>query len=46
MHKLHIDKKIIKSKANRVVTFPANVKHTGTTCTDKNERIVLNINYY
>ena len=44
--KFNIDNKIVKSKANRVVIFPANVKHTGTTCTDKNERIVLNINYY
>jgi len=37
---------IIKSEENRLVIFPANVKHTGTTCTDKDERIVLNINYY
>jgi len=37
---------IIKSEKNRLVIFPANVKHTGTTCTDKDERIVLNINYY
>jgi hypothetical protein len=38
--------KKVLSKANRLVIFPANVKHTGTTCTDKEERIVLNINYY
>jgi len=44
--KFNVDNKIVKSKANRLVTFPANVKHTGTTCTDKNERIVININYY
>tara|TARA_R100000742_G_C4279310_1_gene103544 strand:- start:2904 stop:3401 length:498 start_codon:yes stop_codon:yes gene_type:complete len=40
------DGKKIKSKANRLVIFPASVRHTGSTCTDKNERIVLNINYY
>lgn len=39
-------KKKILSKANRLVIFPAYVKHTGTTCTDKDERIVLNLNYY
>ena len=38
--------KLLKVKKNRLVIFPANVKHTGTTCTDKDERIVLNINYY
>lgn len=38
--------KKINSQANRLVIFPANVKHTGSTCTDKEERIVLNINYY
>jgi len=44
--KFNIKKKIVKSKANRIVKFPAKIKHTGTTCTDKDERIVLNINYY
>lgn len=44
--KFNIKKKIVKSKANRLVKFPAKIKHTGTTCTDKDERIVLNINYY
>ncbi len=38
--------KKIKSKANKLVFFPASVRHTGSTCTDKDERIVLNINYY
>jgi|TARA_R110000751_G_scaffold10905_1_gene39521 hypothetical protein len=38
--------KKVKSKANRLVIFPASVRHTGSTCTDKDERIVLNVNYY
>ena len=38
--------KKVNSKANRLVIFPASVKHTGSTCTDKDERIVLNVNYY
>ena len=35
----------VESVANRIVTFPSNVKHTGTTCTDTKGRMVLNINY-
>lgn len=36
----------IESVANRLVTFPANIKHRGTSCTDEKTRIVLNLNYY
>ena len=36
----------VESVANRVVTFPANLKHTGTSCTDKTCRIVINFNYF
>ena len=36
----------VESKGNRLVTFPANIKHTGTTHTDIQKRIVININYY
>ena len=36
----------VDSVANRVVIFPANLKHTGTTCTDKKTRVVINFNYY
>ena len=36
----------INSVANRLVTFPANLKHTGTTCTNANRRILINFNYY
>ena len=32
--------------ANRLVTFPNNTRHTGVTCTDKKNKIVININYF
>ena len=35
----------IESVANRLVTFPSHLKHTGTTCTDAAYRIVINFNY-
>lgn len=37
--------KQINSIENRMVIFPSNLQHTGTTHTDKDFRIVLNINY-
>ena len=36
----------VESVANRMVTFPANMKHTGTSCTDKKTRIIINFNYF
>ena len=36
----------VESVANRMLIFPANLKHTGTTCTDQQTRIVINFNYY
>ena len=36
----------VESVANRMLTFPANMKHTGTSCTDKQKRIIINFNYY
>ena len=39
------NKKIIKSKRNRLVTFPSNMLHHGTSCSNKEFRIVLNIVY-
>ena len=36
----------VESVANRMVTFPADMKHTGTSCTDQNTRIVINFNYF
>ena len=37
--------KKVQSVANRMVIFPSNVLHAGTTCTDQKTRIVLNFNY-
>ena len=36
----------VESVANRMVTFPANMKHCGTSCTDERRRIVINFNYF
>lgn len=36
----------VESIGNRFVTFPCNMKHTGTTCSDEDRRIVVNFNYY
>ena len=36
----------IDSVENRLVTFPSNIPHTGTSCTDSPWRIVVNFNYY
>jgi len=37
--------KKILSEENKLVIFDNFTKHTGTSCTDKNERIVINFNY-
>jgi len=36
----------IESIANRFVKFPCNYKHTGTTCTNTDRRVLINFNYY
>jgi hypothetical protein len=36
----------VQSVKNRIVIFPSNELHTGTTCTDQKIRCVLNFNYY
>jgi hypothetical protein len=36
----------VESVANRIVTFPANMKHRGTSCTDEKTRVVINFNYF
>jgi len=36
----------IDSIENRIVIFPSNMKHTGTTCTNQKNRIVINFNYF
>ena len=40
------DGTIAESVANRMITFPANMKHCGTSCTDERTRIVINFNYF
>ena len=40
------DGSVVESVANRMVTFPADMKHTGTSCTDEKRRIVINFNYF
>jgi len=35
----------VQSVENRMLLFYANEKHTGVSCTDKNRRVVMNINY-
>ena len=39
------DGKKVKSVANRLLKFDNIKYHSGTTCTDKNQRVVININY-
>ena len=36
----------VESVANRMVTFPSNMKHTGTSCTNEKVRVVINFNYF
>ena len=36
----------VESVANRMVTFSANLKHRGTSCTDEKTRVVINFNYF
>ena len=39
------NKKKVKSVANRLLKFDNIMKHSGNTCTDENQRVVININY-
>jgi len=39
------DGTIVKSVANRLVSFPSNTKHRGVTQTDEQTRVVANFNY-
>jgi len=36
----------VESIANRYVSFPSNLKHKGTSCSDKKIRVVVNFNYF
>jgi hypothetical protein len=40
------DNKIINSIENKFIEFNSNIEHSGSSCTDKDYRIVLNLNYY
>ena len=40
------DGTIVESVENRMVIFPSNLKHTGTTCTNQRSRVVINFNYF
>lgn len=35
----------VESVANRIVIFPRQMMHTGSTCTDKKSRTVINLNF-
>ena len=36
----------VDSIANRYVSFPSNLKHKGTSCSDKKIRVLINFNYF
>tara|TARA_B110001454_G_C12547639_1_gene362184 strand:+ start:27 stop:605 length:579 start_codon:yes stop_codon:yes gene_type:complete len=36
----------VENVANRFITFPCNLNHRGTSCTDKKIKIVINFNYF
>lgn len=36
---------IIESRQNRLLTFPANIRHLGATCTNEKRRVLINLNY-
>ncbi len=40
------DGTVVESVANRLVTFPSTMKHTGSTCTNAKGRMVVNLNYF
>ena len=40
------DGTIVESVANRMVIFPANLYHRGTSCSDQQTRVVINFNYF
>ena len=39
------DGSTVKSIENRMVIFPSDISHRGTSCTDQNTRVVINFNY-
>lgn len=39
------DGRVIQSIENRALFFDSNLLHTGTSCTDQNSRVAINLNY-
>jgi len=39
------DGKKIMSEENKIVTFDSDIEHTGSSCTNKKRRVVINFNY-
>ena len=39
------DSSIVESVANRMAIFSSDIKHRGTTCTDEQNRVVINFNF-
>tara|TARA_Y100001949_G_C15733070_1_gene220265 strand:- start:10 stop:540 length:531 start_codon:yes stop_codon:yes gene_type:complete len=37
---------VVESVKNRMVTFPSDIRHTGTSCSDEKVRVVINFNYF
>ena len=35
----------IQSEKNKLIEFDCNIEHTGSSCTDKKRRVVINLNY-
>lgn len=44
--KFQKDNITVPSQANQLIVFPADLYHTGTTCTDQAVRRVININFF
>ena len=40
------DQKIINCIENRIVIFDSHLKHTGVTCSNTSNKLLININYY
>lgn len=41
-----VDGEIIESIGNRMLIFPTNMQHKGTSCSDQKTRVVINFNYF
>ena len=37
---------VVPSKSNQLITFPSDLYHAGTTCTNQDKRQVLNLNFF